>query len=463
MDGIDQLIRKSSPDKAIEMLKNKTVDVQDWGASVKEYDPQQHDILNDRTGRKDKVKKDGTLEKAARLVVGLEKLLTKRMSEFMFAIPVKRIYHNTENNETRQAIAKAIEAIYKHARIDSVNNKRAVNYFAACESFTVWYTVKAPNTLYGFKSEYKLKCKTYSPMDGSALYPLFDESGDMIAMSIQYTRKVNNTSVTYFETYTAGYQYRWSQTNGTWKADAPLEMTGKIPGGYIYRPKPIWYGLSPLREEIEYTISRNSDVIAYNSAPVLKVIGKLQGNREEKGETQRFFQTEVGGDVGYVAWQQAIEALKYHIDSLLKFFWSQSQMPDISFANMMSLGNIGYDARQTLLTDAHLKVGDESGEWIEMFEREANVIKSLLAFMNTDWASEIDNVEIEHVITPFIQQDKKAEIERLQTANGGKAIMSQLESIKAYGESTDPDETLRQIREDEMVEVTAGDVFNQAN
>ena len=48
MDGIDQLIRESSPDKAIEILKNKTVDVRDWGESVKEYDPQQHDILGRR-------------------------------------------------------------------------------------------------------------------------------------------------------------------------------------------------------------------------------------------------------------------------------------------------------------------------------------------------------------------------------------------------------------------------------
>lgn len=461
MDGIDQLIAKSSPDKAIGMLKNKTVDVRDWGASLKEYDPTLHDIANDHIGRKDKVKKDGSVEKAARITIGLEQLLTKRMSEFVFAIPVKRVYHNTDENETRQAIAKAMEAVYKHARIDSVNDKRAINYFAACESFTVWYVVESPNTLYGFNSKYKLKCKTYSPMDGAELYPLFDDTSDMIAMSVQYKRKVDNTEVTFFETYTAEKQYKWFQTAGAWKAEEPIEFIGKIPGVYIYRPKPIWYGLSCLREEIEYTVSRNSDVIAYNSAPVLKVIGKLQGNREEKGESQRFFQTEVGGDVGYVAWQQAIEALKYHVDTLVKLYWSQSQMPDISFANMMSLGNIGFDARQTLLTDAHLKVGDESGEWIETFEREANVIKAFLAFMNIEFAKEIDNVEVEHIITPFIQQDEKATIERLQAANGGKPIMSQLDSIKAYGQSTDPEETLKQIREDEVAEAV-GDVFNQS-
>ena len=127
----------------------------------------------------------------------------------------------------------------------------------------------------------------------------------------------------------------------------------------------------------------------------------------------------------------------------------QSQMPDVSFDNMKSLGNIGYDARQMLLTDAHLKVGDESGPWIEFLEREGSVIKEFLKFMNDSWKREIDDVEIEHIITPFIQNDETAAIDRLQKANGGKAIMSQLESIQQAGYSNDPQATLEQIQKEE--------------
>ena len=102
-----------------------------------------------------------------------------------------------------------------------------------------------------------------------------------------------------------------------------------------------------------------------------------------------------------------------------------------------------------LLTDAHLKVGDESGVWVEFFEREASVVKEFLKFMNTSWANEIDNIEIEHIITPFIQNDETAVIDRLQKANGGKAIMSQLESIQQAGYSNDPQATLEQIQKEE--------------
>lgn len=109
----------------------------------------------------------------------------------------------------------------------------------------------------------------------------------------------------------------------------------------------------------------------------MKVTGKLVGD-EDKGETRRLFRLENGGDVAYVSWTQAIEALKYHVETLLKLFFMQAQMPDLSFDNMKSLGNIGFDARQMLLSDAHLKIGDESGAWIEFFERECNVIKAFL-------------------------------------------------------------------------------------
>lgn len=451
MDEITAILDSSRPvTDVISDLKNKSVEVPEWSKLLKDYEPTKHKIIDDKETRKDKVRSDGTLEKASRIYIGLEKLLTKRTTEFAFAIPVRRVYHNTDDNEKRQQISKAIEAIYKYARIDSENIKRGNAYFASCEIFTIWYAVEKPNSLYGFNSKYKLKCKTYSPMDGVKLYPLLDEMDDMLAMSFEYKKKIKDKEVTFFETYTADKHYTWKQQEGEWKEISKPQNIAllKIPGAYAFRHEPIYHGLSHIREEIEYTLSRNSDVIAYNSAPVLKVTGKLVGE-EDKGESRRLFRLETGGDVSYVSWSQAIEALKYHVETLLKIFFMQGQMPDLSFENMKSLGNIGFDARQMMLADAHLKIGDESGAWIEFFERECSVIKEFLKFMNTDWKDEIDNVEVEHVITPFIQNDETAMTDRLIKQNGGKAIKSQLETIKEAG-AKDPEATLKQIQKEEQ-------------
>lgn len=178
-------------------------------------------------------------------------------------------------------------------------------------------------------------------------------------------------------------------------------------------------------------------------------------NGERKGEDYRLFRMKEGGNVEYVSWQQAIEALKFNVSELTEFFWSLAQMPDISFSNMQKLGNIGYDARETLLTDAHLKVGDESGDFIEFFDRETNIIKAFLVQMHPEFAEEIDNVEVEHIITPFIQRNEETEINKRLKANGGKAIESQRESIARFGKSSDPQKTLDEIRQEEAEEASA--------
>lgn len=443
-------------------LKDKSVKVDiPWEKNVLDYEPKLHKIKGDNTILKDKHRSDGTLEPSSRITLGLEKLHCKRMAEFTFAIPVKRIYSEAEN-DIQKAIIQASEAIYRNVRINSVNIKRANMYYACCEIFTIWYVVKKPNKLYGFDSQYKLKCRTYAPMNGSKLYALIDGLDDMRAMSVEYTTTEDKKEVTYFETYTADKHYIWKQNGEGWE-EVTAQTTedgqiingediiiGKIPGSYLMRPVPVYYGLSNIREEIEYSLSRGSNVIAYNASPILKIVGGIKGT-EDKGEARRIYRVENGGDVAYVSWQQAIEARKYQEEMLLKLYWMQAQIPDISFENMKGLGNIGYDARKTLFTDAHLKINDEAGPWIEFLDREFNVIKAFLKVMNPAWANDLDQVTCQHVITPYIQNDESVDISNRMKANGGKAIESQLESITRYGKSDDPQATLDQIQEEEKV------------
>lgn len=452
MPPISEIFNAGSAGTIIPELKKKSVEVPDWATLLKDYEPTKHKIVSDMIGRKDRQRSDGVLEKASRIYIGMEKLLSHRYNEYTFSLPVKRVYSNLDDNKNRNDIANAIEAIYKHARIDTVNLKRGLAYYAACEIFTIWYTVERENTLYGFPCKYKLKCKTYSPMEGYKLYPLIDEMDDMLAMSFEYDKKVGEQTITYFETYTAERHYLWKRDSASsdgWSEVLNEEVSIlKIPGVYLFRHAPVYHGLTYLREEMEYTLSRNSDVIAYNSAPVLKISGDIIGE-EGKGDARRAFRMANGGDVSYVSWQQSVEALKYHIDMLVKLFFMQAQMPDVSFDNLKGLGSIGYDARQTLFTDAHLKIGDEAGAWTEFLERECNVIKAFLKKMNVKWESEVDNVDVEHIITPYVQNDEKYEIEKWMKANGDKPLVGHLESIRKAGVSEDPDAAFEEYQNEQ--------------
>lgn len=456
MINLEQIFSQKVVSAIIGALKERSIDVPSWSKLITEYEQSLHEIVTDKTGRQDKHLPGGIVEKAARIPIGLEKLLTRRISEFTLAIPVKRIYLHDRNDETLKAIAAAIEKIYTVAHIDAENMKRAKCFYASCEMFTLWYTQRKKNRLYGFESEYKLKCRTFSPMDGVEIYPLFDEYEDLLALSFEYEKKVADTTMTFFETFTATRHYKWELSSEDkakgWQVIQDDEITiEKIPAVYWYRHEPCWEGLKPLRENIEYTLSRNSDVIAYNSAPILKVAGSIVGE-EHKGETRRIYRVTEEGDVSYVSWQQSIEALKYHVDTLVKLYFMQSQMPDISFENMKSLGDIGYDSRKTLLMDAHLKIGEEKGKWIEGFERETNVIKAFLAKMNTAWSDRMEEIAVEHVITPFIQEDEKSEIKKWLNANGNKPLVSHKESIKFAGLTDNPDNTYKEIQSEEQSE-----------
>ena len=74
--------------------------------------------------------------------------------------------------------------------------------------------------------------------------------------------------------------------------------------------------------------------------------------------------------------------------------------------------------------------------------------------MNKAWEKEIDNIDCSHIITPFIQEDEKAEIEVLLKANGGNPIMSQRESIERFGYSDDVETTMLEISREEQGRAT---------
>lgn len=199
-------------------LKEKSVSVPSWTGRyglVQEYDPKRHPVMN-RAKYPDVVNEDGTIDYVTRLTFAYQQLAAKRMTELCCGIPVKRIYKPEADNEGQQKVAKMLEAIFQRNRIDSMNIERNNLLFASCEVMTLWYAVEQRNNLYGFDSPLKLRCKNYSPMLGDELYPLFDEYGDLIALSVGYTRKKLGKTVSYFDTYTDSKHLKWSNESNGW-------------------------------------------------------------------------------------------------------------------------------------------------------------------------------------------------------------------------------------------------------
>lgn len=454
----DILNSNLSEEAKIAALKEKTIIVPSWGGRRglrAEYDPKMHPVM-DKTRYPDIANDDGSYEYQTRITFDLQRLATKRMTELCVGIPVKRIY--TPDNDKQKQIAAYLEAILTRNRIDTVNNERCSLLFAGCEVLTLWYAVEQPNNIYGFDSPLKMRCRNFSPMHDDQLYPLFDEYGDMVAMSIEYRRRVGNRTVQFFDAYTATRHIKWSNGGQSAMAIVEDEKTTllKIPGIYWWRPSPIWEDTSKIVYEMEWAMSRNGNYLRKNSKPIFAIFADdiidygQEGNEKEGRSIMQFPK---GASAQYLTWAQAVENLKYYITELRQSFFTQLQLPDWSYESMKSAPMSG-ESRKQLFIDAHLKVKDESGRLIEGFDREINVVKAFLKTMlPTSYHADIDALKVENEVSPFVVTEEKDTINTLMTANGGKPLMSQRESIENLGWSNDVDRTLQEIQEQEIADV----------
>lgn len=449
---IEELLKSgASAETIIAALKEKSIIVPVWSGRyglVQQFDPTKHPVMNKQ--KYPDIVSDEGIEYVTRITCDLQRLATKRMTELVTGIPVKRVYK--PENDRQKEIASYIESIYERNRIDSVNNERCNMLFAGCEVLTLWYAIDERNNLYGFNSPLKLRCRNFSPMLGDDLYPLFDEYGDMIAMSVGYTRKKGRKTVQYFDTYTSEKHIKWSNENGSWQEVENEDITlGKIPGIYTWRSTPIWEDTSKTVYEIEWALSRNGNYLRQNSKPLFVVFAdEAISYGDEKSPNKEFrsiMQYPKGSTAQYITWQQAVENLKYYVGELRSIFFTQLQLPDWSYEKMSQQALSG-ESRKQMFIDAQLKVKDESGRLIEFFDREMNVIKAFLKVMlGEQFHKDIDALKVEMIITPFAITDEKDTINNLMAANGGEPIMSQRESIELFGHSDDVDKTLKEIAE----------------
>lgn len=451
----------SSPDLTAEQkigaLKARPFRIPEWHGRdglEAEYDPKMHPVMN--KSRYPDVVTDEGIQLVTRIPLAFQRLAVKRMRELVTGIPIKRVYK--PQNERQKEVAAFLEAVYDRNRIDSANVERFGQLYACCEIMTLWYAVEQPNTLYnGVKSRLKLMQRTFSPMQGDCIFPLYDDYGDLVALSVGYVREEQGKPRAYFDCYTATRHIKWAEGNGQMEEVENETITlGKIPAIYTYRTEPIWEDTSNMVYEMEWSLSRNGNYLRENSKPLFAVFAdeQISYGDEQSGdkEFKSILQYPKGSTAGYITWQQSIESLKYHISELRNLYFTSLQLPDWSYEKMSQVALSG-ESRKQLFIDAMLKVKDEKGALIAFLDRETNVLKAFAkVILGDSYAADIDALAVEQVITPFSISDEKDETNNLMTANGGKPLMSHRESIERYGKSEDVEKTLAEIRQDEMID-----------
>ena len=440
------IFQEPDPANTIKYLKFKPFKIEEWAKLALVYEPKSHAILDDKVFKGKAIRNDkGVIQRyedVTRIAVGLQKLIIRRLSEFMFTLPVDLTCEEAADNTIMAEQFKSFKKILDGVKWNTLNKERCRIISSQCEVATYWYTVEKPNKKYGFPSKKKLKCQIFSPENGDSLYPLFDDTGDLIAFSRGYSVFDEDNKETHkFDCWTAENFYRWGQSGiaNKWVLEEtkpnPLK---KIPISYAYRKAPLWDDFDNGKVfEVEKLLSNNGDIIAYHAAPVLLLKGKLDG-APTKSESNKVFVTDADGGAEYVSWTQSPESVKFQFETLLRMIFTESQMPDLSFENMRGMGDISGEALKRMLIDPHLKVGDESSIYLDMIERDQSVIKAYMALLNTAWAGSVEDMELENKINPFMIEDMLADVEVALKANGNKPLISHEQSVLDAARTKDP-------------------------
>ena len=449
--------------KVIDDLKqHRYIDQPDVDAAWKAIDPKRHDI-NDPLKRRDKqVKMDAEqnqaqkvidtngdsvttrTEKVVLIAVALQRLIIQRAVSFCFGNPVN--YNATPVDEGQENVIKALKRVLYDTKSNAHNRKMASALFGFKECAEYWYTIDHPCKNYGFDSAVKLRCALFSPKFGDTLYPYFDQTGDMVAFSRAYSRKVGDSNVSYFETWTDEEHWLWvNGDHGMTVVDGypkPVAI-GKIPIVFGAQPKFETEDVNGLIDRLETLLSNFADTNDYHASPKIFVTGQING-WSKKGESGAVIEGDEGATMQYVSWANAPESVKLEIETLLKFIYTITQTPDISWDAVKGL-NVSGVALKLLFMDAHLKVQDKRIVFDEYLQRRVNIILAFLAMMDKGLASACETIEIEPEIVPYMITSDIDELNYWMTANGNKPVISQEESVSMAGISNNPEITMQKL------------------
>lgn len=476
IEEIMKLARENKGNAVIPELKSHRYIAQpDTEAANKALNPKLHDI-NDPVLRPDKrvkVTDDEQGEsaqkvidtngestnfrtvKVARVALAIQKLIISRAVSFCFGNAPE--YNNTPENEKQAMIVKALNRILYDVKSKSLNRKIGRSIFGYKECAEYWHMVEKPKThsKYGFPTKFKMRCTLFSPAYGDTLYPFFDETGDVVAFSRSFSRKDSkDNAVDYFETFTDTEHWLWvNGQNGYEVAPGypkPVAI-GKIPVIYGNQPKFETEDVDALIDRLEALLSNFADTNDYHASPKIFTTGQITG-WAKKGESGAVIEGEEGATMQYVSWQQAPEAVKLEIETLLRMIYTITQTPDISFDSVKGLGAISGVALKLLFMDAHLKVQDKMEIFDDYLQRRVNVLLAYIGMMNTSLEEECEQVEIEPEIIPYMITSDIDDLNYWLTANGNKPVISQEESVERVGLSKDPAKTVQKIKEEQSAE-----------
>lgn len=414
-DNFSEIVRKISVHRKIK-YGNKEYTVEDC---IKQYDPLKHDVF-DKSKRPDKLLSEqgdviydavnsverNTTEYSSvpvnRLPLPIQKRIVLISSTFLIG---ERIGIESEaNSVTDKDLETKVRKLWRDNKLDYLSKEIAKIMMSETHCAELWYDYEDERYWRGTnieKSKKRFGVKILAESKGDKLYPVFDEYDDLIAFGREYSLVNESKSVLHFDLYTADKIIKGVKEGGEWTVEEVKNPYGAIPVIYYSQEAPEWADVQPLIERKEARFSDFADTNDYFADPALVSNGAVE-NLPSKGEVGKTFQITGDGDVRYLTWDSAPEAMKLEFEMLNQEINAGTHTPNISFDSMKTLiGNTSGIALKLLFMDAQIKASDKQEAFGLLIQRRLNLLKKLIAHLSpADY--ENNTLELRPVFTPYM-------------------------------------------------------------
>lgn len=222
-------------------------------------------------------------------------------------------------------------------------------------------------------------------------------------------------------------------TNG-WDRKEFTNPWGLLPIVYGEVYEPIWDEVASPMDAREMRRSRQFDTNDYFAEPIMKTYGTtdLPGKNTVGKEISFPIRIdsdsgkEYHGDAEFLSWQQSIDSVARELDDNKSDMYSGASMPDLSFDNLKSLGNLSGVSRRFMMLDAEIKMKMNMRTFRPALMRCISVVSAGIAnITNIKYRQQLASNWITVSFDSILPKDPVEDAQILSVAGGGKAFNSQ--------------------------------------
>ncbi|WP_418429857.1 phage portal protein [Alistipes putredinis] len=476
MKTLDEILALESEVEKIYYLQQRRTPLPDVHALYKDWDPDKHDVNDvDKRPENKIIVAEATIDPSTGKEIPAQYTDDKTNPTNRITLPLEQDITNIHtawtvgkdpkvtcepNNDKEQELLSIIKSTCRRNKMRYFNKRLVRSWLSETECAEYWYVVKdegfwrrlltkLKNTFGGrVMPQYRLKCALWSPFRGDKLYPFFNDAGDYLALSREYSiKEADGTETVYFMTVTDRKVYRW-RMDSTWVKEAEfLHGFTKNPTIYSWRPKALCHNIRAIRDRLERLMSNFADCIDRHFFPYLIMEGDVHGLPQKSGKN-RMIKITNGGKVYYLNWDQASDAVRLEMDELWSKAYQLTNTPQLSLEALKGLGEIpSGKAFQFLFMGTNLAVDNHAEVIGEHIQRRYNFLASAVGSLSAEHMQASQTIDIETEIQPYSIEDIAEKIKNATDACG-QPIASLKTGVMMAGLVDNVDDEVREIEEE---------------